>query len=153
MSSSFAHLGVLAILSACGSAHVPYTNRSDPTCEKRVPDLVIAVEKAGIATHRKYHWSPPADLDASAYLGAARAAPLQDRYLTVLASVDLEVWTKPDCRAAMVVARCPTTKRVILVDDTESTSRVDEPNLLTNPEARPPARPSPPVSCPVPMPP
>lgn len=136
-------LGV-AQLGACTHTHL-----SDSSCTKRAPDLITAVQAAASAVHKQYHGAPPADFDAKAYVAAARAYPLADWQIHVLESVELEVWTKADCRGAIVVARCPTTKRVILSDDTTSTSRVEQPNLLSEPEPKIPEHPSSAPVCPV----
>lgn len=142
-------IGVFVLALSGGCAHVHWC---DSSCEKRAPDVVNAVQAAGIAVHERYGWSPPANFDARAYLAAARAGQLLDWQLSALESVELEVWTKADCRAAYVVARCPDTRRAILADDTATTSRVDEPNLLAEPEAQLPEHPTQPPACPVPPP-
>lgn len=139
--------GVLAVglMGCCGQGY-----RCDSTCQKRAPDLVNAVQAAGIAVHKAYHRRLPSDFDTRAYLAAARAYPLLDAQIEVLQSVDLEVWIKSDCQEAMVVARCRDTQRVILIDDTASTSVVDQPDALADPAVKVPARPDPRPTCPLP---
>ena len=141
-------IGVIVLAMSVGCAH---THWCDSTCEKREPDVTNAVQAAAFAVHTKYGRSPPPNLDAGAYLAAARAGQLLDWQIEALESVDLEVWTKPGCRGAIVVARCPSTKRAILADDTLSTSRVDQPNLLEQLDPKLPEHPSQPPVCPVPQ--
>src|SRR5678816_123895 len=144
----WSHAAVVVVLAlSAGCAHVHWC---DSTCEKRAPDVVNAAQAAAFAVYTAYDGPPPADFEARAYLAAVRAGHMLDWQVKALESVALEVWTKPDCSGAFVVARCPDTRRVILFDDTESTSRVDEPNLLGETEPRLPEHsPQPPV-CPVP---
>lgn len=142
-------IGVLAQLGGC--CHTKPVHPSN--CEELALELTTTIQAASIALHRPYGESPPPDLDANAYLAAAKAYPLADGQIKLLRSVELEVWTKAECSGAIVVARCPGTKRVILADDTESTSRVDYPNLLGKAEPQFPARPPAAPVCPPPPPP
>jgi hypothetical protein len=108
---------------------------------------VIAFEAAVTAMHDRYGRHPPGDVDAAAYLAAARAYPLPQNLLDALASVELEVWTKPDCSGVMVVARCRDTRRAILYDDTETPSPVEGRHLLAHPGAAVPTHPSTAPTC------
>jgi hypothetical protein len=139
--------GILAftLFGACMHPHW-----CDSTCENRESAVFSAVQAAAYAVSTEYPESLPGNVDAKAYLAAARAGLLSDSDLAALESVELEVWTRADCKGAIVVARCPKTKRVILSDDTATRPEVDLPNLLTVPDPPLPARPDPAPTCPRP---
>lgn len=144
-------IGIAVIAQLGGCAH---TYLCDSSCKKRARDLPVAVQQANGALFSKYHRALPADLDARAYLAVARASlPSGGWQLHALKSVELEVWTQVGCAAAIVIARCPQTKRVILFDDTASTSYIEQQNLLGEIEPKLPARPSPLPVCAAPTPP
>lgn len=121
----------------------------DPTCQSGVGNLGDAAIAVAGAVEGKYSFQLPPDFDARAYLAIAQGAVSGSR-LELLRSVDLEVWTRPDCQGAIVVARCRETHRVIFIDDTFTTSDLEHPNALAEVNVEVPARPAVPPTCPLP---
>jgi hypothetical protein len=141
MTCNPAHLLVLPLASLLACAH---WHPWDCKCERRASDLVSAITAAAAVVQSKTDCF--AGFGEPQLRALVRQSNLMDWQKDVIDSVDLKVGPNETCDGAIVIALCHRTQAPVLWDDTSTTVRVEEPDLLHKP-ANPPKLPTPDCKC------
>ena len=93
----------------------------DPTCE----DTAFAVERAVRTLHGQYDLCFPADYNAERFIADLKQNKFDEKSLTTLQSVTLEVMPNAECDGYFLVAHGRKSHNVLVWDDSSSMTSVD----------------------------